>query len=121
MFSLKYKGPEKNTVGDKLELGTRFDLNLKISDIGINFWISLASKRHCRYIILQGGRCCAGAEKFGFENFKPDHTLFCHELRGVAIYALFEDLWAKKVPIWVQNSVSWARSALMHGIYCILH
>ena len=52
MYSLKYKGPERNTVGDKLELGTRFDLKLKISDIGINFWISLASKRHCRYIIL---------------------------------------------------------------------
>ena len=52
IFSLKYKGPERNTVGDKLELGTRFDLKLKISDIGINFWISLASKRHCRYIIF---------------------------------------------------------------------
>ena len=52
MFSLKYKGPGRNTVGDKLELGTRFDLKLKISDIGINFWISLASKRHCRYIIF---------------------------------------------------------------------
>ena len=33
------------------------------------------------------------------ENFKPEHTLFCHELRFVAIYALFfGDLWAKKVP-----------------------
>ena len=26
------------------------------------------------------------------ENFKPEHTLFCRELRFVAIYALFEDL-----------------------------
>ena len=30
------------------------------------------------------------------ENFKPGHTLFCRELRFVAIYALFGDLWAKK-------------------------
>ena len=32
------------------------------------------------------------------ENFKPEHTLFCRELRFFAIYALFGDLWAKKVP-----------------------
>ena len=31
------------------------------------------------------------------ENFKPVHTLFCRLLRFVAIYALFGDLWAKKV------------------------
>ena len=55
------------------------------------------------------------------ENFKPEHTLFCRELRFVAIYALFGDLWAKKVPFWVKNSVSWARSALLQGIYCIFH
>ena len=30
------------------------------------------------------------------ENFKPEHTLFCRELRFAAIYALFGDLWAKK-------------------------
>ena len=29
------------------------------------------------------------------ENFKPEHQLFCRELRIVAIYALFGDLWAK--------------------------
>ena len=29
---------------------------------------------------------------------KTEHTLFCRELRFVAIYALFGDLWAKKVP-----------------------
>ena len=55
------------------------------------------------------------------ENFKPEHTLFCQELRFVAIYILFGDLWAKKVPFWVKNSVSWARSALLHGIYCIFY
>ena len=46
------------------------------------------------------------------KNFKPEHTLFGRKLRFVAIYALFGDLWAKKVPFWVKNSVSWARSAL---------
>ena len=55
------------------------------------------------------------------ENFEPKHTLFCRKLRFVAIYALFGDLWAKRVPFWVKNSVSWARSALLHGIYCIYH
>ena len=38
------------------------------------------------------------------ENFKPEHKLICHKLRFVAIYALFGDLWAKKVPFWVKNS-----------------
>ena len=44
------------------------------------------------------------------ENFKPQHTLFCRGLRFVAIYSLFGDLWAKKVPVWVKNSI-------FHGIY----
>ena len=30
------------------------------------------------------------------ESFKPEHALFYHELRFVAIYALPGDLWAKK-------------------------
>ena len=55
------------------------------------------------------------------KNLIPEHTLFCCKLRFVAIYALFGDLWAKKVPFGVKNSVSWARSALLHGIYCIFH
>ena len=38
------------------------------------------------------------------ENFKPEYTIFCRELRLVAIYALFfGDLWAKKVPFWVKT------------------
>ena len=40
------------------------------------------------------------------ENFKPKLTLFWRELLFDAIYARFEDLWAKKVPIWVKNSIS---------------
>ena len=55
------------------------------------------------------------------ENFKPELSLFCRKLRFIAIYALFGDLWAKKVPFWVKNSVSWAGSALLHGICCIFH
>ena len=38
------------------------------------------------------------------KNFKPEHTLFCREIRFVAIYTLFfGDLWAKKVPFWVKT------------------
>ena len=55
------------------------------------------------------------------ENFESEHTIFCRELRFVAIYALLGDLWAKKVLFWVKNSVSWARRALLHGIYCIFY
>ena len=47
-------------------------------------------------------RSCVGAQEAppksldSDENFKPEPTLFCRELRFVAIYALFGDLWAKK-------------------------
>ena len=38
------------------------------------------------------------------ENFKPEHTLFCRELRFVAIYALFLEIFGhKKVPFWVKT------------------
>ena len=50
------------------------------------------------------------------ENFKLEHMLFCRKSRFIAIYAFFGDLWAKKVPFWVKNSISWARSALLNGI-----
>ena len=55
------------------------------------------------------------------ENFKPKHTPFCRKLRFVAINARFRDLFAKKVPFWVKNSVPWARIALLHGIYRIFY
>ena len=55
------------------------------------------------------------------ENFKPQHTLFCRELRFVSIYTPFGDRWAKKVLFWVKNNVSWARSALLHGTNCIFN
>ena len=43
--------------------------------------------------------------------------------RFVAIYVrlTFWKTWGKKVLFWDNNSVSWARSALLHGIYCILY
>ena len=56
------------------------------------------------------------------EKFKPEHTLFCRELRFVAIYALF--FWRSlgiKSALLGKNSASWARSALLHGIYCIFY
>ena len=37
------------------------------------------------------------------ENFKPEHTLFCRELRFVAIYALFGDLWASSATLQCQQ------------------
>ena len=81
-------------------------------------------------VVLAGIRVAEVAQEHGWhppksldsnENFNPEHTLICRKLRFVAIYALFGDLRAKKVPFWVKNSVSWARSALLHGIYCIIH
>ena len=71
--------------------------------------------------VVQGHRGPPPKSLDSDENFKPEHTLFCHKLRFAAIYAHFGDLWAKKVPFWVKNSVSWARSALLHGIYYIFH
>ena len=55
------------------------------------------------------------------ENFKPEHTLFCRELRFVAIYALFFRSLGIKSTFLGKNSASWARSALLHGIYCIFY
>ena len=58
---------------------------------------------------MQGGRSCMGARVAPAksldwdENFKPGYTLLCRELRFVAIYALFGDLWAKKVPFGVKT------------------
>ena len=54
------------------------------------------------------------------ENFKLEHMLFCRKLRFVAINTFSSSL-GKKVPFWVKNSVSWAKSALLHGICCIFY
>ena len=60
--------------------------------------------------LQQGGRSCAGHGGPSPKSLDPN-----------PIYALFGDIWAKKVPFWVKNSVSWTRSALLHGIYCIFY
>ena len=36
----------------------------------------------------------------------PNIRYFVAIIRFVAIYAIFGDLWAKKVPFWVKNSAS---------------
>ena len=51
----------------------------------------------------------------------PSLHHFVAILRFVAIYALFDKTLGKKVRLWVKNSVSWARIALLHGIYFILY
>ena len=92
--------------------------------------MAVSSLTSLRMSILNQFRLAEVARKHGWhppksldsdEKFKPEHTLFCHELRFVGIYSLFGDLWAKKVPFGVKNSFSWPRSALLHGIYCIFH
>ena len=75
----------------------------------------------------QGGRSCAVAggplpkSLDSPENFEPEHTPFCRELRFVAIYALFLEIFGHKKCLLGKNSASWARSALLHGIYCIFY
>ena len=108
-----------------------FTLSVYIStnavDVSIERVINLQLGWKLWFTLCQGGRSCTGARVAppknldSDENFMPGLTLFCRKLRFVEIYALFGDLWAKKVPFWVRNSVSWARSALLHGIYCLFH
>ena len=61
------------------------------------------------------------AEKFGLGRKFQARTYailsrikICCDLRTFFLRSL-----GKKVPFWVKNSVSWARSALLHGIYRI--
>ena len=44
----------------------------------------------------QAGRSCAGARLDWDENFKPEYTLFCRELRFVAMYTLFLEIFGHK-------------------------
>ena len=55
------------------------------------------------------------------QNLSPNIHYFVTIFRFVAIYKLFGNLWTKTVFLRVKNSVSWARSALLHGIYFILY
>ena len=49
------------------------------------------------------------------ENFKPKYTLFCRKLRFVAFYALFGDLWAKKVPFLGQKRAFFGSKTVFLG------
>ena len=51
------------------------------------------------------------------ESFKPKHTLFCRELRFVAIYALFLEIFGQKSALLGKNSASWARSVLFFFLH----
>ena len=55
------------------------------------------------------------------ENLKPEHTLFCREIKICRDVRTFLKSLYKKVPFLVKNSASLAKSALLHGIYCILY
>ena len=58
-----------------------------------------------KLIVLGGSRVAEVAREHGWhppksldsdENFKPEHTLFCRELRFVAICALFLEIFGQK-------------------------
>ena len=69
--------------------------------------------------VVQGGRSCTGAQVAPAEKF----GLYAI-LSRIKICADLRTFWrslGKKVPFWVKNGVSWARSALLNGIYCIIH
>ena len=55
------------------------------------------------------------------KNLKLLHTLFCRDIKIGRNFRTFWKILGKKVFYWVRNSISWARRALLHGIYCILH
>ena len=77
---------------------------------------------------LRGGRSCAKARRAIRQKVWTRTTIlspkihhFVAILRFVVIYALFGRLLAKKCPFFVNISVSWVRSTLLHGTYCILY
>ena len=51
------------------------------------------------------------------ESFKPEHTLFCPQLRFVAIYTLFGDLWAKKVFFFGSKTVFLGQEVHYYKVY----
>ena len=61
--------------------------------------VALDLKNHLQ---SQGGTSCARAQGplpeclDSDENFKPEYTLFCRELRFVAIYTLFLEIFGHK-------------------------
>ena len=56
------------------------------------------------------------------KNFKPKHTLFCRDFKiSHDLRTFFWRSMGIKSAFLGKNSASWARSALLHDIYCILY
>ena len=55
------------------------------------------------------------------KNFKPQHTLYRRDIMICRDLRTFWKTLGQKVLIWVKNNVSWEKSALLHGTYCILY
>ena len=77
----------------------------------------------------QGGRSCtctgaggAPAEKFGLgRKFEARTYAVLSRIKVCRDLRTFGRPLGEKVPLWVKISVSWARNALLHGIYCIFY
>ena len=71
-------------------------INTRTSDqISSNFLFTTKDRTRVAEVVRgHGGPPSKGLELD--ENFKPEHMLFCRELRFVAICAHFGDLWPKK-------------------------
>ena len=54
------------------------------------------------------------------ENFKPEHALFCRELRFVAIYALLE-IFGQKKCLFGSKTVFLGQEVHYYMVYCIFH
>ena len=56
------------------------------------------------------------------KNSKPQHTIFCHNIKICCqLRTFWKSLDKKKFLFSVKNSVFWTRSALLHGIYCLVY
>ena len=51
------------------------------------------------------------------ENFKPEHTLFCRELRFVAIYALFLEIFGQKKCLFGSKTVFLGQEVHYYMVY----
>ena len=69
------------------------------------------------YWIPQGDRSCRSLDSD--ENCKPQHSLLSRDIKICRDLHTFWKTFGKIILFWVKNSVFWARSALLHGIYCI--
>ena len=76
---------------------------------------------NCFLFSIQGGKSCAKARKrrkvwTQTKILSPNMRYLVAILRFVTIYILF-GLWASRGLFWVINNVSWARCALIHGVF----